>query len=100
VVHKKHDMSNIVHLELSAQYSGVLGIFWFRIFQKHQIYPKGRPCHTVRTFDGRKDGRLTGPPYWQTTKWPCHTVRTFDGRKDGRLTGPPYWQTTKWPPSG
>ena len=34
----------------------VLGIFWFRYFQMHQIWPRRRPCHTVSIVDGRQDG--------------------------------------------
>ena len=49
---------------------GVLGIFWFRFFQKHQIWPRDRPCHTVQIFDGRQDRSLTGRPYWRNPKWP------------------------------
>jgi hypothetical protein len=44
--------------------------FWFRFFQKHQIWRRCRPYHTISIFDGRQDGRPPGPPYWQNPIWP------------------------------
>ena len=58
-----YQLTYIIIIQLQ---SGVIGIIWFRFFQKLQLWPTGRPCHTVWI----SDGRLTGPPNWQNPKWP------------------------------
>jgi len=40
----------------------VLRIFWFRFFQKHEIWPRGRTCHADWILGARQDGRHAGHP--------------------------------------
>ena len=53
---------NQMHWSLFSEYmywSGMLGIFWFRFFQKH-LRSRGRPCHTVWISDRHLMGRHIG----------------------------------------
>ena len=49
---------------------GAVRDFWFRFFQKHQIWHICCPNHTFSIFDGRQDGRPLGSPYWRNPIWP------------------------------
>ena len=66
----KSEWRTLTYVVNNHYQSGALRIFWFIFFQKHRIWPRSRPCHTVWIFDGRQDRHPMGPTYWQNTKWP------------------------------
>ena len=43
---------------------------WFKSFQKHQIWSRCCPYHTLSISADCQDDRPMGPPYWQNLIWP------------------------------